>query len=86
MAHFYGDWIFVLLNVLLFACFLAFFLVPIKRRDWLSFGMTKAFLVVFFTEMYGVPFTLYLLSSVFAFKTTGLNPLLEFLGLDIHVL
>jgi protein-S-isoprenylcysteine O-methyltransferase Ste14 len=78
----YGDWGFVLLNILLFAGFLVFFLVPRRRRDWLPLGICKAFLVTFFTEMYGAPLTLYALCSISAFETHGLNPILEFLGLE----
>ncbi len=85
MTFSYGDWTFVFVNVLLFACFTIFFLMPRKRRNWLSLGVGKAFLVAFFTEMYGIPFTLYLLFSVFAFETTGANPILELLGLGGHV-
>lgn len=86
MVFSYGDWTFVFVNVLLFVCFMIFFLMPRKRRDWLSLGVGKAFLVAFFTEMYGIPFTFYLLSSAFNFKTTGLNPILEFLGLGDYML
>lgn len=74
------DWKLVLLNVSLFSCFLIFFLVPRKRTDWLSLGVGKAFLVAFFTEMYGIPFTFYLLSSFYTFET-GCSPILEFMGL-----
>lgn len=85
MVSSYGDWTFVLVSVSLFGCFLIFFLMPRKQRDWLSLSVGTAFLIAFFTEMYGIPFTFYLLASVFVFETLGSNPILEFCGLGYHM-
>jgi protein-S-isoprenylcysteine O-methyltransferase Ste14 len=50
------------------------FLTPVQRREWRSFGVFTAFVVALFTEMYGIPLTIYVLTAVLGSRYPALNP------------
>ena len=74
-SNWYGNWGAVIASIVLATFIFTVFLAKPKRMDWKSYGLTEAFIISLFTEMFGIPLTIYTLSSIFKIDipTNGLT-------------
>ncbi len=59
----YGDWIKVAGAALVFMAFVLGFVRPRGAPEWRAAGMGSAFFIALFTEMFGVPLTIFFLTA-----------------------
>ena len=82
----YGLWPLVIIDSALFGMFAFSFFKPKTSVDWKAFGGFSAFIVALFTEMYGIPLTLFVLAPWLERHYPGINPFAHDTGMLWHTL
>ena len=73
-------------NAFILVIFVSSFAKPESRYDWRSLGAFSAFIVALFAEMFGLPLTIYVLSSLLASRYPGVDPFAYSAGRLWHTL
>ena len=72
--YIYNSWIVVAISIGLFLLFTLSFLIPRRKREWRSAGVYSAFIIALFTEMFGFPLTIYILTSALGNRYPAIDP------------